>query len=64
MKKFLGFLFLLLVLVFVTVVFTASTVYVCETGSKINLKSVGINYECSCSKINPKEMVCEQIRDE
>ena len=36
MKKFLGFLFLLLV--FVIVVFTASTVYVCETGSKINLK--------------------------
>ncbi len=60
MKKFLGFLFLLLV--FVTVVFSASTVYVCETDSKINLKPVGINYECSCNTTTHKEMICTPIK--
>ena len=56
MKKFLGFLFLVFVLV--SFVYSASTVYVCESGSKINLKSIGINYECSCIKTDHKEMVC------
>ena len=60
MKKFLGFLFLLLV--FATAVLVTSTVYVCETGSRINLKSVGINYECSCKTITHKEMICEPIK--
>ena len=60
MKKFLGFLFLVFVLV--SFVYAGSTVYVCESGSKINLKPIGINYECSCIKANHKEMVCEKIR--
>lgn len=56
MKKFLGFLFLVFVLV--SIVYATSTVYVCESGSKINLRPLGINYECSCIKTDHKEMVC------
>ena len=59
MKKFLGFLFLLLV--FVIAVLTTSTYYVCETGSRINLKSIGIDYECSCKNTTHKEMICKKI---
>lgn len=60
MKKFLGFLFLLFVLV--SIVYTSATIYVCENSSRINLKPIGINYECSCVKTNHKGMICEKIR--
>ena len=48
MKKIFVFLWLLLCICAIT--YVTSSIYVCDTGSTINLKPVGINYECKCSK--------------
>ena len=59
MKKFLGFLFLVFVLV--SFVYAGLTVYVCESGSKINLKPIGIDYTCTCIREGGyQHMVCEK----
>ena len=58
MKKFLGFLFLLFLLV--SLVYATSTMYVCEK-STINLRPLGIDYSCVCAGVKGSHhMVCEK----
>lgn len=58
MKKFIGFLFLALLLI--SLVYAATSMYVCEKGT-VNLKQMGIDYTCTCTRDGGyKHMVCEK----
>ena len=57
MKKFLCVLFLILLLV--SLVYAATSMYVCEKGT-VNLKPMGIDYTCTCVRDGYSHMVCEK----
>lgn len=59
MKKFLGFLFLLFFAVAFTYVLTAS--YLCDNSATINLRKVGVDYTCKCSRCGKySHVACEK----